>query len=178
MDGAHMHYRTFLSFLGAALLGAALAAAVKTGFILPGVLPMTHLFMFILESPLGKLALSMHGSEGGMLIAMPLRAFAYSVVIGAVAGVMVRKLRFKRVFCYSALWLPLADFVMGYLQASDAASTYAEQLAIMQKNIGLAIWADLWIYGWYFLALYLSFIIANRIKPLPAKLVKESPQPV
>ncbi|MDG9925491.1 MULTISPECIES: hypothetical protein [unclassified Pseudomonas] len=169
-----MQLKSFFSFLFAVLLGVALAVVAKIGFILPSVLPMTDLFMLILKSPVGKFALETRGGEGGMMIAIALRAFAFSVVIGALSGVIVRKLRFKRAFCYSALWVPLGDIVLGYLQASTAASSFAGQLAVMQKSIGLAIWADLWIYGWYFLALYISFVIANRIALLIARPLPES----
>ncbi len=33
----------------------------------------------------------------------------------------------------------------------------------MQKNFGQLVWTDLWVFGWYFLALYVSFIITSRI---------------
>lgn len=155
-----MQLKSFFSCLFAVLLGATLAVAVKSGYNRPGVLPTTDLFMFILESPVGKFALAKRGGEGGVLISIAIRAFGYSVVIGAIAGLVLRKLRFKRAFCYSALWIPLVNALFGYLVLS---SSSAEQLVTQKKEIGLMIWADLWIYGWYFLALYLSFTVANLI---------------
>lgn len=158
-----MRSRSLLSFLFAVVLGAVVAVAIKIGYALPSVLPTSDLFLFILESPLGKFALKTRGGEGGVLIAIAIRAFTCSVLVGAIVGVMLRKIRFQRSFCYSALWVPLVDVTFGYLAVSAASTSRPEQLAIMQKNLGQVVWTDLWVYGWYFFALYVSFIIANRI---------------
>jgi hypothetical protein len=158
-----MRFRSLISFLFAVLLGAAFAVAVKIGFALPGVLPTSDIFMFILESPLGKFALATRGGEGGVLIAIAIRAFTCSVIAGAIAGVLVRKLRFKRAFCYSALWVPLGNVTLGYLALSTASAFNSEQVVAMQKSFGLSVWTDLWVYSWYFLALYISFIVASHI---------------
>lgn len=157
--GNVMRLKTFFSCLFAVLLGAALAVAVKFGYNLPGVSAPTDLFMFILDSPIGKLALANWGGQGGLLIAIALRAFPYSVFIGLVAGVVLGKLRFKRAFCYSVLWILVADAVFGYLVLSDSTP---EQLANLQKEIGLMIWTDVWVYGWYFLALYIAYTLSRR----------------
>jgi hypothetical protein len=158
-----MRFRTFLSFLFAVLLGVAVAVVVKVGFALPGVLPTSDIFMLILESPLGRFALAKRGGEGGVLIAIAIRAFTCSVIAGAIAGAVLRKLRFKRVFCYSALWVPIGNVVLGYIALSAASVSNPENVAAMQKNFGQLVWTDLWVYGWYFLALYVSFIVTNRI---------------
>lgn len=158
-----MRYKTVLSFLFAVLTGTAVAVVVKIGYVLPGVLPTSGIFMFILESPLGRFALATRGGEGGLLIAIAIRAFACSVVAGAIAGALLGKIRFKRVFCYSALWVPLGNVALGYRALSAAPAADLEQVAAMQKALGQLVWTDLWIYGWYFLALYVSFIVASRI---------------
>ena len=98
------------------------------------------------------------------MIAIAVRALTCSVLVGIIAGVFLRKIRFKRVFCYAVLWVPLMDFVIGYLQLHFAYSSLRpEQVAAGQKNFGQIVWADLWVYGWFFLALYVSYAIANRI---------------
>ena len=158
-----MRLRTFLSFLFAVLLGAAVAVVIKVGFALPGVLPTSDIFMFILESPLGQFALAERGGEGGVLLAIAIRAFAFSVTAGIIAGAVLRKLRFKRAFCYAALWVPLGNIAIGYLTLSAASASNSEQVFAMQKNFGQLVWTDLWVFGWYFLALYVSFIITSRI---------------
>jgi hypothetical protein len=78
-----MRLRTFLSFLFAVLLGTVVAVVIKVGFALPGVLPTSDTFMFILESPLGRFALAKRGGEGGVLIAIAIRAFTCSAMDGA-----------------------------------------------------------------------------------------------
>jgi hypothetical protein len=158
-----MRLRTFLSFLFAVLLGAVVAAVIKVGFALPGVLPTSDIFMFILESPLGRFALAKRGGEGGVLIAIAIRAFTCSVIVGAIAGALLGKLRFKRVFCYSALWVPVGNVALGYIALSATSISNPEQVVAMQKNFGQLVWTDLWVYGWYFLALYVSFIVTSRI---------------
>ena len=158
-----MGFRSLLSFVFAVVLGAVVAVAIKIGYALPSVLPTRELFIFILESPLGQYALKARGGEGGVLIAIAIRAFTCSVLVGAIAGAVLRKIRFQRSFCYSALWVPLVDVTLGYLAVSAASASSPEQVAIMQKNFGQVVWTDLWVYGWYFLALYVSFFIANRI---------------
>lgn len=162
-----MRLRTFLSFLFAVLLGALVAVVIKVGFALPGVLPTSDIFMFILESPLGRFALAKRGGEGGVFIAIAIRAFTCSVIAGAIAGVLLRKLRFKRVFCYSALWVPIGNVALGYFALSAASTSSPEQLVAMQRNFGQLVWTDLWVYGWYFLALYVSLIITSRITLRP-----------
>lgn len=119
--------------------------------------------MFILDSPIGKYALKTRGGEGGVLIAIAMRAFTCSILVGAVAGVMLRKIRFQRSFCYAVLWLPLVDVTFGYLALSSVSTTSPEQLFTMQKNFGHVVWVDLWVYGWYFLALCVSFIVTKHI---------------
>jgi len=158
-----MRLRTFFSFLFAVLLGAAVAVVIKVGFALPGVLPTSDIFMFILESPLGRFALAKRGGEGGVLIAIAIRAFTCSVIVGAIAGALLRKFRFKRVFCYSALWVPIGNVALSHITLSAASVSNPEEVAAMHKNFGQLVWTDLWIYGWYFLALYVSFIVTSRI---------------
>lgn len=158
-----MRFKNFLSFLFAVLLGAAFAVVVRIGFALPGILPTSDIFMFILESPLGKFALAKRGGEGGVLIAIAIRAFTCSAIAGTIAGVIIGKLRFKRAFCYSALWVPLGNVAVGYATLSAAPASNSEQFLAMQEGIGRLAWTDLWVYGWYFLALYVSFIVTNRI---------------
>lgn len=158
-----MRFRSLLSFLFAVVLGVIIAVAIKVGYALPGFLPTSDLFMFVLESPLGKYALKTRGGEGGVLIAIAIRAFTCSVLVGAIAGAVLRKIRFQRSFCYSALWLPLVNVTLGYLALSAASASSPEQVAVMQKNFAQVVWTDLWVYGWYFLALYVSFVVANRI---------------
>lgn len=158
-----MQLRTFLSFLFAVVLGTVVAVVIKVGFVLPGVLPTSDLFMFILESPLGRFALAKRGGEGGVLIAIAIRAFTCSVIVGAIAGALLEKLRFKRVFCYTALWVPIGNAALGYVALSAASASHPEQIATMNRDFGRLVWTDLWVYGWYFLALYVSFIIASRI---------------
>jgi len=46
----------------------------------------------------------------------------------------------------------------------------------MQKNFGQLVWTDLWVYGWYFLALYVSFIVANRMALRSAGPVRKAAQ--
>ncbi len=119
--------------------------------------------MFILESPLGRFALANRGGEGGVLIAIAIRAFTCSVITGAIAGTLLRKLRFKRAFCYSALWVPIGNVIVGYIALSTASVSSPETVGAMQKSFGQLVWTDLWVYGWYFLALYVSFIVTSRI---------------
>jgi len=158
-----MRLRTLLSWLLAVTLGALVGFVIKVGFVLPGVLPTADLFMFMLESPLGKMALKARGGEAGVLIAIVIRALTCSVVAGVIAGAVLHKFRFPRAFCYSALWLPIRDFVFGYLGVLAATASSSTQVAIMQENFGRLVWTDLWVYGWYFLALYVSFAVASRI---------------
>lgn len=157
-----MRLKPAISFLFAVLLGAAVGVAIMLGYALPGILPAGGLFMFILDSPLGHFALQRRGSEGGLFIAIAIRAFPYSVVAGVVAGMMIRKIRFKRAFCYSALWVPLGNILLGYLAVSTTVSN-VEGISIIHKNFGLLVWKDLCVYGWYFIALYISSIVTNRI---------------
>ena len=46
-----MRFRSLLSFLFAVVLGVIIAVAIKVGYALPGFLPTSDLFMFVLESP-------------------------------------------------------------------------------------------------------------------------------
>lgn len=165
-------FRILLSFLFALLLGAIFAFVVTVGYVLPGFLPTTDVFMFILESPLGKYALEKRGGEGGLLIAIVIRAFTCSVLAGAVAGAVLHKIRFQRAFCYAALWVPLVNTYIGYLAVSAASASSPGRVAAMQQNFGQAVWADLWIYGWYFLALYISFLVTNSIIRRSAELAQ------
>ena len=158
-----MRFRTLLSFLFAVVLGAIVGFVIKIGYALPGFLPTSDLFMFILELPLGKFALKTRGGEGGVLIAIAIRAFACSVTVGVIAGAVLRKVKFRRLFCYLALWLPIVDVTLGYRALIAASATTPERVATMQTNFGQVVWVDLWVYGWYFLALYVSFAVANRI---------------
>jgi hypothetical protein len=158
-----MRFRTLLSCSLAVVVGAIVGIAIKIGYALPGFLPTTDLFMFILESPLGKAALRARGGEAAVLITIVIRAFTCSVLAGVIAGAILRKIRFKRVLCYSALWVPIVDFVLGFLFLSTASVSNPEQVDIMQKNFGQVVWTDLWVYGWYFLALYASFSVVNHI---------------
>ena len=144
-------------------MGAAIAVVVKVGYALPGILPTSDLFMFIIESPLGRYALEKLGGEGGVLIAIALRPFGCSVVTGIIAGAVIKKFRFKRVFCYSALWVPLGNAFLGYLALSAASAGSQEQMIAMQKNFARLVWTDLWVYGWYFVALHISLIVTKRI---------------
>lgn len=158
-----MRLKTFFSFLFAVLLGAAVAVVIKVGYVLPGILPTSDIFIFLIESPLGRFALAKRGGEGGVLIAIAMRAFPYSVIAGAIAGAVLTRLRFKRAFCYSALWLPISNVVLGYLDLSSASISNPESVVAMQKQFGQVVWTNLWVFGWYFLALYLSFIVTSRM---------------
>ncbi|MEZ4484432.1 MAG: hypothetical protein R2864_07485 [Syntrophotaleaceae bacterium] len=91
-----------------------------------------------------------------MLIAIALRAFGCSVVTGIIAGAVLRKFRFKRAFCYSALWVPLGNASLGYLALSAETVVSQEKMIAMQKNFTQVVWTDLWVYGWYFLTLYFT----------------------
>ncbi len=119
--------------------------------------------MFILESRLGSFALAKRGGEGGVLIAIAIRAFSCSVLAGAVAGAVLGRLRLKRALCYSALWVSIGNGALGYIAPSAASASNPDQVVAMQKNLGKLVWTDLWIYGWYFLELYVSFIVTRYI---------------
>lgn len=158
-----MRLRTLLSWLLAVTLGALVGFVIKVGFALPGVLPTADLFMFILESPLGKMALKMRGGEAAVLIAAVIRAFTCSVLAGVIVGAVLHKFRFPRALCYSALWVPVIDCIFGYLRVVAASASSSTQVATVQENFGRVVWNDLWVYGWYFLALYVSFVVTSRI---------------
>ena len=158
-----MRLRTLLSWLLAVTLGALVGFVIKVGFALPGVLPTADIFMFILESPLGKMALKMRGGEAAVLIANVMRAFTCSVLAGVIVGAVLHKFRFPRALCYSALWVPTIDFIFGYLRVVDSSTSSSTQVATVQQNFGRVLWNDLWVYGWYFLALYVTFVVASRI---------------
>jgi len=158
-----MRLRTLLSWFLAVTLGTLVGFVIKVGFALPGVLPTADLFMFLLESPLGKMALKMRGGEAGVLIAIVIRAFTCSVLAGVIVGTVLHKFRFPRAFCYSALWVPVIDCIFGYLRVVAASASSSTQVATVRENFGRVVWTDLWVYGWYFLALYVSFVVASSI---------------
>jgi hypothetical protein len=157
-----MRYKNALSIVLAASLGVAIGAGIKVGYALPGFLPTTDLFMFVVTSSPGILALKATSGKAGVMIAAVIRAFACSVSVGLIAGVLLHKIKYQRVFCYSALWLPISNGVLGYLTIITATNVPSAILASAQAKFGYLLWVNLCIYGWYFLALYIAFAISKR----------------
>lgn len=158
-----MRYKNVLSIVLAASLGVAIGAAIKVGYALPGFLPTTDLFMLIVTSPPGMLALKATSGKAGVMIADVIRAFACSVSAGLIAGVLLHKIKYQRVFCYSALWLPISNGVLGYLTIFTATNVPPVVMASAQAKFGELLWANLCIYGWYFFALYIAFAVSTRV---------------
>lgn len=157
-----MPSENILSCLLTLVLGAIAGAVIKIGYTLPGVLPTSGLYTYIVTSPLGLMALKATSGKAGLLIAVVMRAFPWSVVVGAIAGLTLQKLTYQRAFCYSALWLPIANAILGYISLSEVSTSHPEYFPAIKRAFGDLLWVNSSVYGWYFLALYLSYTISKR----------------
>lgn len=160
-----MSPKNILSCLLALVLGAIAGAVIKVGYTLPGVLPTSDLYTYIVNSPLGLVALKATSGKAGLMIAVVMRAFPWSVAVGAIAGLILHKITYQRVFCYSALWLPIANAVLGYISLSEISTSHPEYFPAIKQAFGDLLWVNSSVYGWYFLALYLFFAISRRFVP-------------
>jgi hypothetical protein len=159
-----MRLKLTLIQLGTAVLGAVIGVAIYVGFALPAILPPpTGLFMFLLDTDLGHAATRATSGKAGVLLAHVLRAFPFSVVFGAVVGVLLHRLSFPRLFCYSALAFPILTALSWwyFLFVDTSASAAASGL---QTKLGELFWVYLWVYGWYFIALFISYAIVARFR--------------
>ena len=163
-----MRFRSIFSWFIAALLGAIVGAAVFVGYALPAILPPpTDLFMYLITSDLGREAIRATSGKAGSMLANVLRAFPVSVILGCVAGLLLRKFSFPRVFCYSALSLPVYRTLSWYIAISEASTSSPQHLPALQSKFGDVLWVNLCVYGWYFIALYISYAVANQFKSRP-----------
>ena len=158
-----MQLKPTLLQLGTALLGAVVGVAIYVGFALPAILPPpTDLFMFLIDTDLGHAAMRATSGKAGVLLANVLRAFPFSVTVGVVAGALLHRLPFPRLFCYSALTFPLFSALSWwYFLFVDTSAPVAP---MPPARLGELFWAYLWIYGWYFLALYTSYAILAKFR--------------
>ncbi len=141
-----MQLKPSLLQLGTALFGAVVGFAIYVGFSLPAILPPpTNLFMFLIDTDLGHAAMRATSGKAGVLLASVLRAFPFSAAVGAVAGALLHRLQFPRLFCYSALAFPLFTALSWwYFLFVDT----SESAAPMQPaRLGELFWAYLWVYG-------------------------------
>lgn len=157
-----MPIKTILSCLFALVLGSIAGAVIKVGYTLPGVLPTSGLFTYIVTSPLGLTVLKATAGKAGLMIAVVMRAFPWSVIVGAIAGAVLHKLTYQRVFCYSTLWLPIANAVLGQISLGEIATSSPEYFPAVQEAFGNLLWVNFSVYGWYFLALYSSYAVLKR----------------
>ena len=162
-----MKIKPFLSGFIAVSLGALIGFAVHMGFALPGILPTSGLFMYILRSDLGHVALRATAGQAGPMIAVAIRAFPYSVVFGGIVGVVLRKFSCRRVLCYSVLLYPAIGAVLAHLAVREVSVSNPQQLSALQKDVGIAMWEYFCIYGWFFASLYASYAVSNRLKSRP-----------
>lgn len=158
-----MQLRPTLLQLGMVLLGTFVGVVIYVGFALPAILPPpTGLFMFLIDTDLGHAAMRATSGKAGVLLANVLRAFPFSVTVGLVAGALLHRLPFPRLFCYSALAFPLFSALSWwYFLFVDPSAPAAP---MPPARLGELFWAHLWVYGWYFLALYISYAILARFR--------------
>ncbi len=161
---ALMQLKPTLLWLGTAILGAFVGIAIYVGFVLPAILPPpTELFMFLIDTDIGHAAIRATSGKAGVLLAHVLRSFPFSVTFGAVAGLLLHRLAFPRLFCYSALAFPIMTALSWwlFLFADTSVSSTAPG---SQAKLGELFWVYLWVYGWYFLALFISYAISARFR--------------
>lgn len=159
-----MRLKPIVSFVIAALLGALAGASIYIGYVLPGVLPTSDLFAYLVTSEWGLAALRVTSGKVGLMIAIAVRAFPYSVALGIVGGLFLWRFKFPRVFCYSALWLPVVRTVAGYFTISEVSISAPHYVPALEGRFGEVLWVHLCVYGWYFLALYLAHVITSRYR--------------
>lgn len=159
-----MRLKPAISFVIAALLGTVAGVAVYVGYVLPGVLPTSDLFVYLVASEWGLAALHATSGKAGLMIAIAMRAFPYSVALGIVAGLCLWRFTFPRVFCYSALCLPVIRTVVGYVSISEISKSAPHYVSALEGRFGEVLWVHLCVYGWYFLALYLAYVISSRYR--------------
>ncbi|MDQ5903528.1 MAG: hypothetical protein QG672_1119 [Pseudomonadota bacterium] len=159
-----MRLKPALIQLGTAVLGAVVGVVIYVGYALPAILPPpTELFMFLLNTDLGHAAIRATSGKAGVLLAHVLRAFPFSVTFGAVAGVLLYRLSSPRLFCYSALVFPIMTALSWwYFFFVDTSASSAAAGA--QAKLGELFWVYLWVYGWYFLALFICYAISARFR--------------
>lgn len=159
-----MQLKPALIPLGTMLLGAVVGVALYIGYALPGILPpASGIFMFLIDTEPGQAALRATSGKAGVFLAQVLRAFPFSAVLGVVAGALLHRLSFPRLFCYSALAFPLLTALSWwYFLAFDASASAVGPAA--QARLGELFWVYFWVYGWYFLALFISFAVSGKLR--------------
>lgn len=157
-------FKSILVPLGTLFLGAIVGIALYVGFALPGILPpASGLFMFLLDTDIGQAALAATSGNAGILLAQALRALPFSFTLGIIAGAVLHRLSFPRLFCYSALIFPaLTAMSWLYFFQFDPSGSYAASAT--QRRMGELFWVYLWVYGWYFLALFISFAVSRKLR--------------
>ncbi len=162
-----MLYQKIGAFIGSLLialfLGALCTFIISLGYRLPGFFDTSGIFMFILESPIGKWALRNYGGEGGLLIATAMRAFGFSVLTGIITGFLLPKLRFPRVVCYAVLGIFVANIARFYWEIQTGTFTL-EQISFLQTEFNRLVWQDFCIFAWFATSTALSCAAFRYLK--------------
>lgn len=115
----------------------------------------------IVSSPLAQ---AVHGVSPVLDIpfVVLIKALPFSILFGLMAGFLLPRLRFQRVYCYSVFLWPIAYFTVGYFTIS-----FLDSVARSGTQALWRAWHDhrviaFAIYGWFFLGLYAGFVIAKR----------------
>ena len=165
-----------LSLIPAVLLGVLFSAIIKIGYALPSVLPTTDIFMYIITSPLGVWAVKSIGGNAGVMIAVLINSFSNSVLIGVLAGIVLHNLFYQRIFFYSTLWLPISNFILGYITLFNISNSDAVYIPKLQEMFGRIIWTNFCVYSWFVMALFISFQATRKfMRNQSAKLVQPTP---
>lgn len=115
----------------------------------------------IVSSPLAQ-AIHKASPSLDVLLVATVKALPLNISLGLIAGYLLPRIKFQRVYCYSVFLWPIAYFALGYFTISSLDSRgWAGTQALWRS------WHDhrviaFAIYSWFFLGLYASFIITKR----------------
>jgi hypothetical protein len=111
-----------------------------------------------------SLAQAVHGVSPALDIpfVVVVKALPLSVLFGLMVGLLLPRLKFQRVYCYSVFLWPIAYFTFGYFTISSL-----DPVAWPGAQVLWRAWYDhrviaFAVYGWFFLGLYAGFVIAKR----------------
>lgn len=85
-----------------------------------------------------------------------IRALPTSLLIGLVAGLLATRLRYTRLFCYSALIWPVAYLSYGYLALSQLEEIMGAYVMLLWSALRDHQMIAAAVFAWYFIGLYLS----------------------